>query len=88
MSMSNAKHERLATSLRSYLRSLSFRRATGTVTADDAHVFLNKQGVARSVNTRLSLINAALSTGFDAVGTVPSNRPAARGRQITEWTVA
>ena len=73
--------------LRSYLRSLSNRRNSKIVTADDAHTYLNRQGVSeRKIRTRLAYINSVLRDPyFRAVGTTNSSRPAARGRTITEW---
>ena len=88
MSMSNNAREKMVTSLRSYLRSLASRRNNGIVTADDAHNYLNRTNVSpRKVRTRLSLINSAFSGDFYAVGSTPSSREAAKGRQITEWTI-
>jgi hypothetical protein len=87
--MSNKQREKTVSGLRSYLRSLTNRRSSGTVTADDAHTYLTKSGVREQmVRTRLSFINSAFSNGFEAVGEVASNRPAAKGRYITEWTTA
>lgn len=72
--------------LRSYLRSLSRRRSRGTVTADDVHTFLSKRGVQRKANVRLSYINSVLrGPDFMNVGNIPSSRPVARGRVISEW---
>ncbi len=89
MSMSTKQRERTVTGLRSYLRSLTNRRSSGTVTADDAHTYLTRQGIRpQMVRTRLSFINSAFSNGFEAVGEVASGREAAKGRYITEWTVA
>ena len=83
MSTVNTK---LVTGLRTYLRSLSMKRNNTVVTADDAHNYLNRKGVStRNINGRLSLINSALSTGFEPVGSTPSTRAAAKGRAITEW---
>lgn len=83
----SAKNETLVSTLRSYLRGLANRRNTGTVTADDAQNFLTRKGVSpRMIRTRQAVINSALMSGdFAAGSTVPSNRPAAKGRQITEW---
>ena len=86
MSMSNTKREKLVSGLRGYLRSLSNRRSSGTVTADDAHTYLGKNGIdSGKIRTRLSFINAAFSNGFEQVGYTASSRPAAKGRSITEW---
>lgn len=74
----------------SYLRSLANRRSTGTVTADDVHTYLTRDGVrAQQTRTRLSFVNAVFSTGmFEYAGVTASNRPAARGRSISMYTVA
>jgi len=88
MSMSTKQREQTVSGLRGYLRSLSNRRSSGTVTADDAHVYLTKKTNvdAMKIRTRLSFINSAFSNGFSAVGEVASTRPAAKGRYITEWS--
>lgn len=90
MAISNTQRDRLISNLRSYLSGLARRRSSGKVTADDAQSYLTRQGIReRMVRTRVSLINAAFSSdSFESVGSVPSNRPAAKGRQITEWTIA
>ncbi len=74
----------------SYLRSLANRRSTGTVTADDVHTYLTRDGVrAQQTRTRLSFVNAVFGTGmFEYAGMTASNRPAARGRSISMYTVA
>jgi hypothetical protein len=73
----------------SYLRSLANRRRNGIITADDAHNYLNRNGVSRRADTRLSFINSALrSPMFEQAGTTTSQRPAAKGRKISMWTVA
>lgn len=74
----------------SYLRSLANRRSTGTVTADDVHTYLTRDGVrAQQTRTRLSFVNAVFGTGmFEYAGVTASNRPAARGRSISMYTVA
>jgi predicted Zn-dependent protease len=75
----------------SYLRSLSNRRSSGVVTADDAHAYLTREGVhQKQVRTRLSFINAALagSGEFEQNGMTRSTRPSAKGRTITAWTAA
>lgn len=85
------RNETLVSSLTSYLRSLANRRSTGTVTADDAHNFLNRKGIRSGMTrTRQAVINAAFMGGdFENTGyTTPSSRPAAKGRSISEWTVA
>ena len=90
MSMSITKREKMVSSLRSYLRTLANRRNSGIVTADDAHNYLGKNGIDEmKVRTRLSFINSAFATEeFESVGYTPSSRPAAKGRSITEWTLA
>lgn len=89
-SYSNEEFDRTASKMRSWLYNIARKRSTGTVTADDAHRYLDREGVRpQQVRTRLSFINAVLrEPNFEAVGSVPSQRPAARGRAITEWTVA
>lgn len=74
----------------SYLRSLATRRASGIVTADDVHTFLNREGVQpKQIRTRLRFINSAFSSGmFEQVGRVPSSRRQAKGRAISMWTMA
>ena len=74
----------------SYLRSLANRRSTGTVTADDVHTYLTRDGVrAQQTRTRLSFVNVVFGTGmFEYAGMTASNRPAARGRSISMYTVA
>ena len=74
----------------SYIRSLANRRSTGTVTADDVHTYLTRDGVrAQQTRTRLSFVNAVFGTGmFEYVGMTNSSRPAARGRSISMYTVA
>lgn len=75
--------ERLST----YLRGLGRRRKTRTVTADDAHRFLERTGITDSYE-RLAAINSVLNnfnTQITPNGTAPSERPAAKGRQITNW---
>ena len=92
MANSNRRNNRENTMRRmvSYLRSLANRRSSGVVTADDAHVFLNRMGVRqRQVRTRLSYINAAFGSGmFEQAGTTYSTRPAAKGRSISTWVAA
>jgi hypothetical protein len=73
----------------SYLRSLASRRSSGVVTADDAHAFLNREGVRRTVSTRLSYINTAFGSGmFEQTGMTYSSRPQAKGRAISTWATA
>jgi len=74
--------------MRTWLNSLIRRRQSGTVTADDIHTYLDRQGVSpREVRTRLRFINSMFGSGeFVPVGYSRSTRPVARGRTITEWT--
>jgi len=85
-----AQFEQTANRMKSWLYSLARRRTTGTVTADDAHRYLDREGVQpEQVRTRLSFINSVLrQPNFDRAGATSSSRPAARGRVITEWTIA
>jgi hypothetical protein len=82
--------KRTASRMRSWLMSLVRRRTSGTVTADDVHRFLDREGVRpQQVRTRLSFINSVLrEPNFTYAGVTSSSRPAARRRNITEWTVA
>jgi hypothetical protein len=85
---SNEEFSRMTARMRTYLTSLARRRNSGTVTADDAHTYLDRQGVKSQPTTRLRFINSVLRQPmFFQAGTVASSRPAARGRAITEWTV-
>jgi len=86
----SAKNENLVSALTSYLRGLANRRSAGSVTADDAQKFLTNKGVSpKMIRTRQAVINSALMSGeFEAGDMVPSSRPAAKGRQITEWYLA
>jgi hypothetical protein len=85
-----AEFEATARRMTSYLRSLSSRRSSGVVTADDVHNYLTREGVhQKQVRTRLSFINTVFSNGvFEQDGTVASARPQAKGRSITAWTIA
>lgn len=87
---SNEEFDRTANRMRSWLYSIARKRASGTVTADDAHRYLDREGVRpQQVRTRLSFINSVLrEPNFEYVGMTASQRPAARGRAITEWTIA
>lgn len=87
---SNEEFERTASRMRSWLYNIARKRSSGTVTADDAHRYLDREGVRpQQTRTRLSFINAVLrEPNFEPVDMVPSQRPAARGRAITEWTIA
>lgn len=82
--------DRTANRMKSWLYSLARRRSAGTVTADDAHTYLDREGVRpQQVRTRLSFINSVLrEPNFEYAGVTNSTRPAARGRSITEWTIA
>ena len=76
----------LVSSLTSYLRSLSSRRADAVVTADDAHRFFSNRGYRGTRNARLSLTRTVLNeTNFIPVGMTPSSRPVAKGRKIQQW---
>ena len=74
----------------SYLRSLANRRSTGTVTADDVHTYLTRDGVRNEqTRTRLSFINSVFSNEmFERVGMTASSRPSAKGRAISAYTLA
>lgn len=87
---SDQEFTRTANRMKSWLYSLARRRSTGTVTADDVHTYLDREGVQpQQVRTRLSFINSVLrEPNFDRAGMTNSTRPAARGRTITEWTIA
>ena len=74
-----------AVQLESYLKGLAKRRKTRRVSADDAHRFLDRQGVN---GNRVSLINRVFnnaSDSFKPVGTIFSERPIAKRRTITAW---
>ena len=87
--MSNSKREKMVSSLSNHLRSLARKRSTSVVTADDAHNYLSKNGFVRNPIARLSVINSVLRTPtFEAVGSTASTREAAKGRMITEWSIA
>lgn len=84
-----AEFSRTASQMRSWLMSLARKRSTRTVTADDAHKYLDRQGIhPLRVRTRLRFINSVLrSPNFSYAGRTSSSRPAAKGRSITEWTI-
>lgn len=86
------EQERESTTRRimSYLRSLASRRSSGTVSADDVHTYLTRDGVREEqVRTRLSFINSVFRNEmFESMGTSPSTRPQAKGRAITAYTLA
>jgi hypothetical protein len=81
--------EKTSNRLRTYLKGIARKRVSGIVTADDAHRFLDKEGIRpQQVRTRLAFINSALrSPEFEVIGMSPSMRPSARGRMISEWTI-
>lgn len=82
--MSNSN--KIARGLTGYLRSLSKRRQSQVVTADDANTYLSRRGIS-SVDGRLSYINSAFANPtFVQVEMTPSRRPVAKGRKITAWT--
>ena len=84
---SESDFNRLVSGMRSYLTGLSRRRSSGTVTADDAHNYLDRNGVASSPTVRLRFINSVLRTPqFSYAGVTNSTRPVAKGRAITMWT--
>lgn len=86
----DAQFEATTRKVTNYLRSLAARRTTGVVTADDVNNYLSRDGVQpEQVRTRLSFINSVLREPmFEQTGTVPSSRPAAKGRSISAWTIA
>lgn len=78
--------ETTANRLVSYLRTLSNRRSSGVVTADDAQNYLSRNGISAKARTRLSFINSVLrSPMFETVGTTYSTRPVAKSRAISTW---
>lgn len=80
--------EKVVSGLTSYLRSLSRRRSTAVVTADDAQRFLDNKNFEGNTNERLSVIRSVLrEPTFYSVGAASSSRTAARGRTITQWVV-
>jgi hypothetical protein len=71
-----------------YVRGLGRKRAAGTVTADDVHTYLNRVGFNGEANERAAIVRSVFNTdSFEAVNTVPSARPEARGRKITQYEV-
>lgn len=81
--MSNSS--KITRGLTSYLRSLSSRRQSRVVTADDANTYLFRNGIT-SIDSRLSCINSAFSNpDFVQVQKTPSLRSQAKGRKITAW---
>lgn len=87
-SVSEQRYERVVNGLRSWLYNIARKRTSRTVTADDAHTYLDRQGFRKNeVYTRLSFINSVLREGnFRCVGMMPSERPVARRRLINAWT--
>lgn len=84
--LSEQQFRSISSKLRGYLRGLSSRRRNGQVTADDAHNYLDRQGVSSTdVSTRLRFINTVFPNYFEAVGRTQSSRPVARGRRINVW---
>lgn len=85
----SARNASVVSGVRSYLRKLANRRIAGTVTADDAHRYMNQyESLNGKIRTRLAITNSAFLGGnFESVGMVPSTRPEARSRQITEWSL-
>jgi hypothetical protein len=77
-----------ANKMRSWLYSIARKRVNGVVTADDAHTYLDRQGIRPTqFLTRLSFINSVLrSSNFVYAGETQSKRPVAKGRVITEWS--
>lgn len=88
----------IRTGLANYMRGLGRRRNNSTVTADDAHRFLDRKGIATkpipgtSTSTtfrgRTTYINAVLNmnnTEITPTGAIRSKRAVARGRKITTW---
>jgi hypothetical protein len=70
-----------------YLRGLARKRTSAIVTADDVQNYLTRNGFRGNTNERLSVIRSVLrEPTFNAVGTVKSNRDAARSRTISSWT--
>lgn len=86
----NEEYTRTASRMKSWLYSIARKRNSGTVTADDAHRYLDREGVRpQQIRTRLSFINSVLrEPNFEYAGMTRSARPAARGRSISEWIVA
>ena len=87
--VSEQRYDRTVKEMRGWLASIARKRNARTVTADDAHVYLDRQGFRKNeIFTRLSFINSVLRYGnFEYAGRTPSTRPAARRRLINEWTI-
>jgi hypothetical protein len=81
-----AEFSRLVSGMRSYLNRLARGRTSGTVSADDAHTFLDRNGVSESPRVRLRFINSVLRTPqYSYAGVTTSTRPVAKGRTINLW---
>lgn len=80
------EQERMSTTRRimTYLRTLANRRSVGTVSADDVHNYLTRDGVReQQTRTRLSFINTVFSGDvFERVGTMASARPQADRKSV------
>jgi len=87
MKYSEARFQRVKNKLQMWLGATARKRVDGMVTADDVHLFLNNKGFTRKeVYARLALANSVLREPFfQSMGQVPSTRPVAKGRAITEW---
>jgi hypothetical protein len=82
-----AEFSRLVSGMRSYLNRLARNRVSETVSADDAHTYLDRNRVSTSPTVRLRFINSVLRTPqFSYAGVTTSSRPVAKGRTITLWT--
>lgn len=74
--------------VRSYLRGLARKRNSGTVTADDIHMYWNRNHIRANLSQKLSVINTVFAdSSFKRVAYVASNRQVARYRKISEYTV-
>lgn len=70
----------------SHLRKVARNRTNRVVTADDVHVYLDRQTRRMNANQRLSVIQSIFRNGqWTAVGNTASEREAARYRRITEY---
>ena len=80
---------RATSKMRTWLYDIARKRVDGTVTADDAHTYMDREGIRKQqIRTRLSFINSVLrEPNFIPVGVTRSERPAAKGRAINEWAV-
>ena len=83
-----SKYEQVVSGATTYLKRISARRTTKTVTADDVQTYLDAQGYKRAPSERVRVINTVFSSGtFEAGNFVRSSREAARSRMIREWRV-